>query len=54
MIATMIVAVNPAITGIIFFLTRSAGSTPHMAATGITAHGMIVLLHRRQPLLYLL
>ncbi|WP_048137745.1 hypothetical protein [Methanosarcina horonobensis] len=41
----MTVAMKPAAKGIIFFLTNSAGSTPQIAATGITPQGMIVPPH---------
>lgn len=41
-IATIVVTTKPIITGLIFFLANSKGSTPQIAATGITAQGIIV------------
>lgn len=41
-IANKLVISNPIITGTKFFLASSAGDTLQIAATGMTAHGIIV------------
>lgn len=41
-IATIVVTSNPIPTGIRFFLASSKGSTLQIAATGISAQGMMV------------
>lgn len=41
-IATIVVIVNPITTGLKFLLVNSKGSTPQMAAAGITAQGINV------------
>ena len=41
-IATIVVTTSPISTGLTFFLASSKASTPQIAATGITAQGIIV------------
>ncbi|WP_339785165.1 hypothetical protein [Tissierella sp.] len=41
-IATIVVIVNPITTGLKFLLVNSKGSTPQIAAAGMTAQGINV------------